>query len=307
MNADAMESQESQAIAPAIERETRPLLWSVRRELWENRSIYLAPLFVAGISLFAFAFSTIGMPHRRRAVMALDEAAQRKAIGMPYDVVATILILLSFVVAFFYCLDALHGERRDRSLLFWKSLPVSDRTAVLSKAGIPLVVLPLLTFVIAFATHLLMLMLSNTVLFMSGIKAGSLFAQLRFIPSPVPMFYGILVMALWLAPVYAWLLLVSGWARRAVFLWAVLPFVTIAIIEKIAFSTSYFGKFLQYRIVGGIQQAFLFKSHVKGDPMEPLQMTPGKFLATPGLWLGLVCAAVFLALAVRMRRDRQPI
>ena len=58
----------------------------------------------------------------------------------------------------FYCLDALYGERRDRSILFWKSLPVSDLTTVLSKASIPIVVLPLLTFAVTVATQLIMLL-----------------------------------------------------------------------------------------------------------------------------------------------------
>ena len=80
----------------------------------------------------------------------------------------------------FYCLDALHGERRDRSILFWKSLPVSDLTTVLSKASIPLVVLPLLTFAITVATQWLMLLLSSAVLLVSGQSVATLWTQLSF-------------------------------------------------------------------------------------------------------------------------------
>ena len=109
---------------------TRPLFWSVRRELWENRSIYLAPLIVAVVQVFGFAMSTIGMAERRRDVLSLtDPAKQRAIIEMPYDVAAMIMIFVVFIVGAFYCLDALYGERRDRSILFWKSLPVSDLTA----------------------------------------------------------------------------------------------------------------------------------------------------------------------------------
>jgi len=163
------DSPESERLAPEVVSETRPMYWSVRRELWENRSIYLAPLAVAAFVVFGMMISTIGMPARRRAVLMLDPAQQRAKIGQPYDLAAVILIGIAFVVAAFYCLDALHGERRDRSILFWKSLPVSDRTTVLSKASIPLVVLPLITFAIIVTTQFLMLLWSSVVLLPSGL------------------------------------------------------------------------------------------------------------------------------------------
>ena len=94
----------------------------------------------------------VGLAERRRAVLLLDPIKQR-AIEQPYDVAAMLMILTVFVVGVFYCLDALHGERRDRSILFWKSLPVSDLTTVLSKVIVPLVVLPLISFAIVFACN----------------------------------------------------------------------------------------------------------------------------------------------------------
>src|SRR5438105_10270420 len=168
-------------VVPAAMSETRPLYWSVRRELWENRSIYIAPLAVAAFVQFGFMISTIGMPARRRAVLMLDPAQQRATIGMPYDVAATMLIVIAMIVGAFYCLDALHCERRDRSILFWKSLPVSDLTTVLSKASIPLVVLPLLTFTITVAMQLIMLLLSSAVLLGSGLNVATLWTQLSFV------------------------------------------------------------------------------------------------------------------------------
>src|SRR5438445_1565004 len=139
----------------------RPLYWSVSRELWENRSIYIAPLAVAVVVLFGFMISTYGMPERRRGVLLMDPAKQQALISEPYDAAAMMLIFTVFIVGVFYCLDALYGERRDRSILFWKSLPVSDLTTVLSKASIPLVILPLVTFVIIVATQFVMLLWSS--------------------------------------------------------------------------------------------------------------------------------------------------
>ncbi len=282
------------------------MVWSIRRELWENRSIYIAPVIVAAVMQFGFLIS-ITLPHHRPALVALDSAKQRAAIEIPYDMTAGLIMLTAFIVGVFYCLDALHGERRDRSILFWKSLPVSDRTAVLSKASIPLVVLPLLIFAIIVATQLIMLLSSTIVLLGNAPGIATLWARLPFIQLWLAMLYALLAIALWHAPLYAWLLLISGWARRATFLWAVFPFLAIAAFEKGAFNTSYVGSFLKYLLIGWFAQAFVPHAHGSA-PIEPLSaLTPGKFLSTPGLWIGLAFAAAFLAAAVRMRRFREPI
>jgi ABC-2 type transport system permease protein len=298
---------DSQVIAPAATSATRLMYWSVRRELWENRSIYIAPLVVTAVVLFGFLISTIGLPQRRRAVLLLDPARQQAAIEQPYDIAAVMIVLSAFIVGVFYSLDALHGERRDRSILFWKSLPVSDLTTVLSKASIPLVVLPLLIFAMIAATHLIMLLLSTAILLGSGLSAATLWPLFKFIPSPLALIYALIAIALWHAPIYGWLLLVSGWARRAAFLWAVLPFFAISVFERIAFHTLHFASLLQYRFCGWLYQAFAFQVQ-GGVPIDPLRhLTPGRFLSTPGLWIGLAFAAAFLAAAVRLRREREPI
>src|SRR5205814_5260718 len=118
MNTMPETSTESHAVASNLA--TRPLAWAVWRELWENRSIYIAPLSVAVVVLFGFMISTYGMPERRRGVLLMDLAKQRALISEPYDVAAMMLIFTVFIVGVFYCLDALYGERRDRSILFWK-------------------------------------------------------------------------------------------------------------------------------------------------------------------------------------------
>src|SRR5437667_10844618 len=142
---------------------TKPLYWSVLREIWENKSIYIAPSIVSAVILLGALVSSPHLPERRRSAMLLDEARRRAAIELPYDIVAMIIIVTAFIVGFFYCLDALYGERRDRSILFWKSLPVSDITILLSKAIIPLAILPAVVFTIIVVTQFLMLLLSSAV------------------------------------------------------------------------------------------------------------------------------------------------
>jgi len=297
---------ESQGSAPANASATRPFYWSVWRELWENRSIYIAPLIVAAVQVFGFAISTIGLAERRRAVLLLEPAKQR-AIEQPYDFAAMMMIFTVFIVGVFYCLDALHGERRERSILFWKSLPVSDLTTVLSKVTIPLVVLPLVAFAITVGVQLIMLLMTSVVLIFHGMSPATTWAAFPVFQNWLVLLYGLVAIALWHAPIYGWALLVSGWARRATFLWAVLPLIAIQIFEKITFGTSYFGSLLKHRLMGFAPHAFGF--HGQGRPtIDSLsQLTPGRYLSSPGLWIGLLVAAVFLCASVRLRRYRGPL
>ena len=288
--------------APSDNAAIRPFYWSVWRELWENRSIYVAPLLVAVVVLFGFLVSTVGLPERRRAVL-LDPLKARAAIEAPYDMAAIMLILTAFIVGVFYCLDALYGERRDRSILFWKSLPVSDLTTVLSKTTIPLLVLPLVTFTIIVATQVVMLLWTSILLVTHGMGPGSTWTHVALFRNSLVLFYGLAAIALWHAPIYGWALLVSGWARRATFLWALVPFLAIGFFEKITFGTSHFASILKDRLMGFAPKAFAFHLH----SIESPQLTPGKYLSAPGLWFGLIFAAVFIAAAIRLRRYRGPL
>ncbi len=286
---------------------TRPMYWSVWRELWENRSLYIVPLIVAAVQVFGFAISTIGLAERRRGVLLLDPAHQRAAIEQPYDLAAMMMIFIVFIVGVFYCLDALHGERRDRSILFWKSLPVSDLTTMLSKVTIPLVVLPLIAFAIVVCVQVIMLLQTSVVLIFHGVNPGTTWAHVPVFQNWLVLLYGLAAIALWHAPIYGWLLLVSGWARRATFLWAVLPIIAIGIFERITFGTSYFGAFVKHRLMGFGPGAFDFHGRANPTIDSLAQLTPGRYLSSPGLWLGLVFAAAFLAAAVRLRRYRGPL
>jgi ABC-2 type transport system permease protein len=282
-----------QGITPATNPAIASMYWSVRRELWESRSIYIAPLAMAGLILLGFLISTLHL-------------GQQVAFLEPYTVAALLLMLTTFLVAVFYCLDALHGERRDRSILFWKSMPVSDVTTVLSKAIIPIVVLPLVTFAITVATQLIMLLVSSAMLMGHGVSVAVLWNHFSPLSMSVMLLYHLVAIhGFWYAPIYCWLLLVSGWARRATFLWAGLPLLAIAVVEKIAFNTSHFGAMLEHRMMGGGEGAGFTAGGMSMDMLD--QLNPGRFLMSPGLWIGLAISAIFLAAAVRLRRDRGPI
>jgi ABC-2 type transport system permease protein len=285
---------------------TRQLYWAVRREVWENRSIYLAPLAVAGVFLFGFLISMVRLPARLRAAAALDPVQQHHLVAQPYFFVAGVLMLTTLAVGVFYSLDALYGERRDRSILFWKSLPVSDLTTVLSKVITPVVILPLVTFAVSVAAQSIMLLVSTVVSLGSGLGVPAVWAHGALFQSwPMLLHHLVIVHGLWYAPIYGWLILVSAWARRAPFLWATLPLLAIGVVEKVAFNTSYFGAMLARRMMGGPGGDEFMAGSLSMHPL--VHFTPAAFLISPGLWLGLALCGAFLAAAVRLRRYRDPI
>jgi len=300
---EAMAPLEANVTVPVVIPASRRLYWSVRRELWENRAIYIAPLAVAVVFLVAFLIGAIHPPLKMRDAMALDPVQHQDLVEQPYTFAAFLLMGTTLIVAMFYCLEALYSERRDRSILFWKSLPVSDLTTVLAKLSIPLIILPLATFAITIVTQWIMLLLSSVIMLARGQSVAALWSHLPlFQMSLMLLFHVVAIHGLQFAPVYAWVLLVSSWARRAPLLWAVLPPLAIGVAEKIAFHTSHFAALLGYLLGGGPE--------VVTGKMEMLPLTPiavGEFFIYPGLWIGLAVAAAFLAAAVRLRRYREPI
>jgi len=299
------ESASRSEAAPVEISPARRLYWSVRRELWENRSIYVAPLAVAAVFLAGFFIGLIRLPDRMRAAQALSLMQQREAIQQPYLIAALMLMATELLVALVYCLDAFYGERRDRSILFWKSVPVSDLTTVLSKASVPILVIPVVAFAVTAATQWIMLLASSAVLAGSGMSPATLWAHVPFFQTSLINFGHLVVYhGIWYAPFYGWLLMVSAWANRAPFLWATLPPIAIGFIERIAFNSSHFAAMVRYRFMGD-PDSMRPGRRMTMDMLGPL--SPGELLTRPGLWFGLAVTAVFLFAAVRLRRYRGPI
>ena len=289
---------------------TRPMYWSIRRELWENRSITLAPLAVAAFVLFALLITVLTLPRRLQTLPALEPAKQHAAVVRPFGIAPAPIMVATILVGLFYSLDALYGERRDRSILFWKALPVSDRTTVLSKAAIPLVVLPLIGLALSVMTQAVILLWTTVVILGNGLSPAALWADGQFLQIPLVLLYGVAAFTLWHAPIYGWFLLVSGWAPRTPVLWAVLPLFAVSLVEKAAFNTWHFASLLRERLGGALEAAFTVASTKSGaarDIDRLAQIDPARFLTTPGLWIGLAFTAAFLATAVRLRRSREPI
>ena len=291
------------AAAPVRMAATRPFFWSVRRELWENRAIYLAAPIAAGVVIVGALLGhtvthghMIFQPHgpRPREVPAI----------FGYLFAAGAIMLTSCVTGVFYCLASLNTERRDRSVLFWKSLPVSDLTTVLSKAVVPAVIMPIVTLATIYAAQLLMLLMDVGAAAAHGHAGPDLVTDLPLGQVWLDLAYAFLLLSAWWAPLWSWLLLVSAWSKRMTFLWAVAPPLALCVIERMSFGTDYAWKLLTSRLISGIGDGFTT------PPRDTIQLPwpdPLPFLASPGLWIGLVAAAAFLAGAVWLRRRREPV
>jgi ABC-2 type transport system permease protein len=279
----------------------RRLRWSIGRELRENRSVCLAPLVVAAVFLVGFGISLVGLPKRMRAAAALPPAEMQAAIQEPYVMVAIVLMAVGLVVAVVYCLDALYGERRDRSILFWKSLPVSDRMTVLAKASVPILVIPLVTFAITATAQMVMLMASTVVLAAAGQSGGVPWTHVPLSDVVGSNFVHLVGFhGIQYAPLYGWLLLASAWAKRAPLLWAVLPPAAVGVVEQVVLGTWRFDLAVRDHIVGG---------PLSGEsPAMTMDMLGGAaFLARPDPWIGLALTALFLWAATRLYRIRGPL
>ena len=285
----------------------RVFYWAVRRELWEYRSLVVAPIVVAAFGLFGGLMTTAWLPSVLTKVAAGSEP--KSGLMGPYSFIAGATMMTSFFVAVFYTTNALCSERRDRTLLFWKSLPVSDRTTVLAKATVPIFIAPAIAFAVILAFQLALAAWSTFIAVATGHDPALLWSRLRFDMMWLVLPYGLFVDALWTAPAFAYLLAISAWARRVPFLWAAAPIVAPAMIEAMVSTAGYktigFNAFIGRRLFGGLSEAFSIQGGGKAPVHAVSQVDPLRTFTSLDLWGGLVVAVLFLAAAIWLRRRRE--
>jgi len=293
------ETAQANPARPAEISAAQRFYWTLRRELWEWRSIYIGPAAIAAFYLIVYALSTVHLPEQMRAAMALDPEKMHAAIMHPYDLAAGLIMASAMLTSIYYAVETLYGERRDRSILLWKSMPVSDTMTVLTKASVAIVFMPLVGLALTFVTHLLMLLLSSAVLSASGVGAGMLWQHLGFFHMSTGLFFHLMLgHTLWYAPFFAWFLLVSAWAPRAPLLWATLPPLAAGFLEKFLFNTTYFAEMVGNQFSTGPDT---------GSHVDMMGFSFEHFFGSPAVWVGLVVAALFLYAAIRVRQHRGPI
>jgi ABC-2 type transport system permease protein len=227
------------------------------------------------------------------------------------------LYIVTVIVLNFYLVDCLFNERKDRSILFWKSLPVSDAATVASKLLVGLVVVPLGVYVLALATNLLFsaIWIARSSLHFTEVVA--IWDTMTWLKVEALMLLGLLVSILWYAPLAAYLVLVSALARRSALLWATLPPVFVILAEKLALGTHHLTDLIEYRTWGiwqimHLDEVTRHTVSVNGHEQHELVSLPaffhamdiGQVFANVDLWLGLAVAAVLAFAAVQIRRYR---
>jgi ABC-2 type transport system permease protein len=297
----------------------------VRREFWEHRAFLIAPAVVAGfwvmLALMLGIFGEFDVEEMKQVLQNHRNLADQAPDGLAGLLVSLTIpfAIVMAVVAVFYLLDSLYADRRDRSVLFWKSLPVSDRSTVLSKLATVAVALPLVTLAAAFATNLLVGLIACVRMSVEGINLwGLLWNPGVWVAAHTIFLYSLAAAVLWYLPIFAYLLLVSACAGRAVMLWAVLPPLGLMLLEKIIFRTGYVAELIGSRIGGWMHLALDLRhpsEHAMVIDGERIPFSanvgevidPGTFLSSPGLWLGLVAAGLLTYAAIMIRRHRSDI
>ncbi len=314
--------------------------WLVKREFWEHRGgFFWAPIITGGVFLLLnimgiITAEVLGASHGIRfgasgglqRVIADMDAGDLSKVGFALDIamysaMGLLIVVLGFVV-FFYCLGALYDDRRDRSILFWKSLPVSDTSTVLSKVVSATVLAPIIAVVVGIVVGMLQLMILAITLSFHGVNVW----QLLVLAHPFRVMFNLVgyipLYVLWALPSVGWLLLCSAWARNKPFLWAVaLPVASGLIISWFGIMglfdlpMTWFWKNIVQR---GLFSTFpgtgsLFgmdgtsiAHNVAGNPNLGFMDLGSTYqlLASANLWIGVVIGLGLLAGAIWFRRWR---
>jgi ABC-2 type transport system permease protein len=316
----------------------RTFLTLLKREFWENKGGLLwAPIVTSAIFLaltvMALTLAEVGIGKSNIQIGALNldkitqnlDENQRASVGAAIDISALMtagqISIVVAIVVFFYCLGALYDERRDRSVLFWKSLPVSDRDTVLSKAATALVIAPVIGILVGIATGLGMHLLLAIYLAFHGIN---IFDLLLGAASPMKVIGYLLgtipLNVIWALPTVGWLLLCSAWAKSKPFLWAIaLPvgagvLVTwFDVMRSLSLPDSWFWTHVVARLVGSIIPGSwinfesLERANIRGpeDFMDIASL--GSFyqvLLQPSIWIWAAIGIAMIIVAIRLRRWR---
>lgn len=279
----------------------------LRRELWEHRAVWIAPLLVAGtvIIMSMFGPSRFEMgdgPAVRGDLQAPTQVALLFGRGTMI-VLSTVLGGITCIAIFSYLLDCLYAERKDRSILFWKSLPVSDAQTVLAKVALALVIAPLLALLVAAAAFpVLLLVLKLRYNGLDGVIGWDAFVGAYSMLPRILLTW--LSGILWYSPFAGYLLLASVLAKRVPLMYAVMPPAVLMLVEGMVLNSFHVARFLGSRLAPWTGDGWSLN-------VTPQQLMSGTArpdwsgpLLDANLWLGVAAAAGMVYIVIRLRRYR---
>ena len=287
--------------------------WLIRREFWENRAIWMIPAVFGGLLLLAALFTQVSIP-RLTSPQASEQAA-----AFFWVIIGGMFYLVMGVYSTWYLLDCLYTDRKDRSILFWKSLPVSDVTTVLCKLLVAMVIIPLVYFAAANVTALIaafILSIRARASIGSSLWNGDVWGQVQ-----VLWLYVIVTSVVWYLPIAGWLMLVSALAKRAVMLWAVLPPLLLYFLERVFFGTHTVGQVISRRLAGlplvsfkglGANYGWTHDGGVVDNagsaaPSVWHLINPSGFFTSAETWIGVAIGIALIVAAIQLRMRRSEI
>ena len=294
----------------------------IRRELWEHRSIWLTPIVIAGVvtlgTLTALMFAGEFAHELDLAIFGAQNIAgdmERKAVLTGFFVGSSWLFLLGLgVLTIFYTLDSLYAERKDKSILFWRSLPVTDAETVISKLLTAVVLIPAFAIVAIIGTHIVNLIVTSIWVSMKGGDAGLLiWGSVPLLDNWLATALTVFGMAIWMSPFLGWFLFVSAYTKRSPLLMAFLPLVLIPMIEGIFFRSANFaeavwGRGAKIPLFSGIDiETFFDEGHARvNEEMVSLlaHLDLGKFVTSIDTWIGIIVCGLLTTAATYVRRFR---
>lgn len=296
-----------------------PLL---KRELWEHRAIYVTPVVIALlVSLMSITGQVTISAFGQKVDVAIlaatnvGEDVRAAAIGVLMTGVSSLFAIAMWILIVFYALDALYAERKDRSILFWRSMPCSDAETVVSKLLAALFVIPLVTFAAIIVTHLVVLVCTSVWVSVRGANAWHLiWSAAPFVDNWAATAAFLFALSLWLSPFVGWFLFVSAYTRRSPLLVAFLPIAILPMLEKsllgsTVLAQAFFVRSAQLPLFRGMGTADFLDLEGPRLP-DNLSFTLlsyldlARFFSSAGLWLGLIVCGLFTAAAIYLRRYR---
>jgi len=294
----------------------------LKREIWEHRSIYVAPIAIAVVmTLVSMAGMVTVSAFNKEVELAIfgatniaSDAERRAALTVFFLGTSWVFLFTLAILTIFYTLDSLYAERKDKSILFWRSLPVTDAETVISKLLTAVLVIPLVTVATIIVTHLANLVVSSVWVAIKGGDAGHLiWGSVPLLDNWAAALIVTLALALWMSPFVGWFLFVSAFTKRSPLLMAFMPLAVIPLIEWIVFRSSLFAEAVFGR--GGMLPLFRgmdFERYFDEDRMRVNEevvslvahLDPVKFLLSPSLWAGIVVCGLLATGAIYIRRYR---
>ena len=293
----------------------------IKREFWEHRSIWITPAAISIVTvLMAATGLAIGDSFRYAADLAVvgasnvGDAERRALLSAALSGVTFLFVLAMWILTIFYCLDSLYAERKDKSILFWRSLPITDTETIVSKLLVAVLAIPLVTLAAVIVTQLANLVIMSFWVNARGGSAGHLlwdFGAIFDIWAATLIF--LIAVPLWLAPFIGWFLFVSAYAKRSPLLVAVLPIFVLPMLERMILGSKFLAKAIfvrsgQLPLFGDIDPRTIFdddRMRLTTDAVSIMSVIDvGKFLTSPSLWTGLIVCLLFSAAAVYVRRYR---